>query len=83
VDEIAKIYIRNLYGKYRIKVFEKSIGIERQSPHEDNVLFERSHYPKLYDDSDASWNIDSINTLIDHYEAYIDDVNAQLDAESN
>jgi hypothetical protein len=83
MDEIAKIYIRNRYGKYRIKMFEKSIGIERQSPRESNVLFERSRYPKLYDDSDGSWNIDSINTLIDHYEAYIDDVNAQLDAEDN
>jgi hypothetical protein len=83
MDEIAKIYIRNLYGKYRIKIFEKSVGIERQSPREDNVLFERLGYPALYDENDGSWNIDSINILIDRYEAHIADVNATLDAEMN
>ena len=83
MDEIAKIYLRNLYGKYRIKVFEKSIGVERQSPREDNVLFARLMYPTLYDERDASWNMSALNLVINDYEAYIAYVNAKLDAEGN
>jgi hypothetical protein len=83
MDEIAKIYVMDSGNLYRIKVFEKSIGIERQDPREDNVLFPKTDYPRVYWTEYSAWNIDVLDILITDYEAYINDVNAELDAESN
>jgi hypothetical protein len=83
MDEIAKIYIMDNGNIYRIKVFEKSIGIERQDPREDNVLFPKADYPRVYWTEYQAWNIDVLDILITDYEAYIADVNAKLDADSN
>jgi hypothetical protein len=83
MDEIAKIYIMQQGNIYRIKVFEKTIGIERQDPREDNVLFNKADYPRVYWGEYQAWVIDILDILITDYEAYIADVNANLDAESN
>jgi len=83
MDEIAKIYIIKMDNIYRIKVFVNTIGIERQEPREDNVLFNKADYPRVYWTEYSARNIDVLNILIADYETYIADVNAKLDAESN
>jgi hypothetical protein len=48
MDELAKLYIRRDGKKYRVKVFQNSVGIERQEPtHGSNRLFERTPLPVL------------------------------------
>jgi hypothetical protein len=84
MDEIAKIYIEEYGNVWRIKVFPKSIGVERQQPqHDDNLLFDKSEFPNLYNEGLNAWNIQVIDALISHYEATVADINAKLDAEDN
>jgi hypothetical protein len=70
MDEIAKIYLHKNGKVYRVKVFEKTIWIERQRPHGDNLAFDRSHwnYRGLYWQEDSAWNLDALNELITDYE---------------
>lgn len=46
MDELAKLYIRHDGKKYRVKVFQNSVGIGWQEPtHGSNRMFERTPIP--------------------------------------
>lgn len=73
-DWIARHYIVRPTGHYRIKVFRHSVGIERQSPRDSNLLFKRAEYPVYNADAPNAVMVRdtiTIDRLIAAYEAEI------------
>ena len=69
-EEIAKIYLRYQGRVYRIKIFPKFVGVERQ-PGGPNRLYEAITEPiadVVYDPNTLVWDYAALARLIDHYE---------------
>ena len=80
-DYLAKHYIVRPTGHYRIKVFQQSVGIERQSPRDMNLLFKRAEYPVWDAEARypmAEWKLKEIDRLVVAYEQAI----AHMEAEN-
>lgn len=65
MDEIAKLYVRVDGSVYRIKVFETTVGVERQ-PNGDNKFYSR-YETEIYDDATGVWDYKSIGNVINIY----------------
>lgn len=66
MNEIAKLYISRDGKTYRLKVFTRSISIERQ-PNGENVLVDRP--AGIYKAETEAWGFEVIEELITRYEA--------------
>jgi hypothetical protein len=78
MDEIAKLYVRFPDGRvYRIKIFEKTVGVERQRPqYGDNILLSKEgddgqHAAHVYDAETGIWDIYSLQQLVALYETVL------------
>ncbi len=71
MDWVAQHYIVRPTGHYRIKVFKVSVGIERQSPRDSNLLFKRTEYPVYVEyapSATMAWDTGELDRLVAAYE---------------
>jgi hypothetical protein len=66
MDELTKLYLRVRGQLYRIKVFETTVGIERQ-PGGQNHIISRDDYP-VYDEAIMAWDYEVLTRLIENYQ---------------
>lgn len=66
-DWIARLYVFQDGKLYRIKVFEKTVGIERQQPTGGNELFNRDDF-MVYSLPFEAWEWNEVDRLIQAYE---------------
>lgn len=69
-EEIAKIYLRYQGKVYRIKIFPKFVGVERQ-PGGANRLYETASEPLadiIFEPNTLVWDYTALARLIDSYE---------------
>jgi hypothetical protein len=74
MDEIAKLYLRYEGKIYRIKIFSKTISIERQ-PGDMNIIYDRfdpDDVLAVYDREHDFWDYAILGRLIDQYIAEVD-----------
>jgi hypothetical protein len=73
MDEIAKLYIEYEGKRYRVKVFENTIGIERQ-PNGENILLAKAEHPddagQVYNVESGAWDYWALGLLLKHYPNY-------------
>ena len=71
-DELATLYLDYEGQRYRIKVFQNTVGIERQ-PNGENLLLEKEGRPddvaRIYDANTGAWDYHALGRLL-----YPDDV---------
>ena len=73
MDEIAKLYLDYEGKRYRVKVFENTVGIERQ-PNGQNVLLSKADYPddaaRVYNADTGAWDYWALGRLLKQYPSY-------------
>ena len=77
MDWQARLYFKVSGKTYRIKVFEETIGFERQ-PDGHNHFFDRQVDPiaaALYDTASEHWDLEALAHLIIRYENEGDGLN--------
>ena len=69
-DYLVRFYFEIDGNRYRVKVFERTVWIERQPDGGTNLAFLRETFP-VWNEQLDSWNLRELIELVNTYEAEI------------